>query len=309
MAWIGAGALLAALVAAGFAVGSALSDDSSAQSSSSPSERTLASAGVKAKAPAGWTEATSPIRGLGDGTAAVAAGGNPKRGAFVAGSATGSWPTYLSAALLRSLPATSTLVRRRDIVELSGTQAYRYRRVRMRDGRLLTVFVAPRNPKGQVVACVGPGASSLMRTCEKAMASATIRAGKAWALPPARDVARSLRRTIAPLNRARSSGAADLRAADTPSAQATAASAVTAAYRTAERRIAPAAAPPVARPPMIELRRALKRAGTSYAALASAARNGRETAYDRARTRITATEAETRAAITSLSQIGYVLPS
>jgi hypothetical protein len=254
-----------------------------------PAPVTLSAAGVSVEAPRGWVRGDAG-EGKTIGDAALVA--RPPRRS----KATALVITRSAAPLLAQLADA-----RPEAVRLGEHEAWRYREVAVEAGSVADVYVLEDGSGPVVAACVGASAASASGRvpCSAALTTLRLSAGRAAALGGDPAARRGLARDMEELGRARARDRRALADAATGRRQAAAADRLAAAYA----RAAEAAASggtvgaPGALPRLVER---LEETGRTYAALATAARASRRTAYARARERIVAHEHALREDIAAL---------
>lgn len=256
-----------------------------------PAAVTLAGAGVSVEAPRGWLRG-----GAGEGPPAF---GDP---ALVARPPGRSGAT----ALVVTRAAAPLLAKLRDAepeaVRLGDDDAWRYRGVSVDAESVADVYVLEDGDGPIVAACLGPSdaSASLRAGCSAALTTLRLHAGRAAALGGDAAARRELARVVEDLDRARARERRALATAATGRGQAAAADRLAAAYARAAAgagRTGTVGAPG-------ELPRlvvGLKETGRAYAALATAARATRRTAYAQARERIVAHEHALREDLAALA--------
>jgi hypothetical protein len=244
-----------------------------------PAAVTLTGAGLSVEAPRGW------LRGGAEGPSAI---GTPALVAHPPGrsSATALVITRAATPLLAKLANATP-----EPVRLGDHDAWRYRDVAVDAESVADVYVLEDGDGPIVAACVGPSdvRASVRAGCSAALTTLRLHGGRTAALGGDAAARRELARVVKDLDRARTRERRALAAAATGRRQAAAADRLAAAYaRAAEGagRTGTVGAPG-ARPRLVDQ---LKETGRAYAALATAARATRRTAYAQAHERIVAHE-------------------
>jgi hypothetical protein len=245
-----------------------------------PAAVTLAGAGLSVEAPRGWLRA-----GAGEGPSAI---GDPALVAHPPGQsrATALVVTRAAAPLLAQLADAVP-----EAVRLGDDDAWRYRDVALGAESIADVYVLEDGGSPIVAACLGPSDTpiSVREGCSAALTTLRLHAGRAAALGGDAVARRELARIVEDLNRVRARERRALAAATTGRRQALAADRLAAAYaRVAEGagRLGTVGAPGDL-PRLVER---LGETGRAYAALATAARATRRTAYAQAGERVVAHE-------------------
>lgn len=271
-------ALPAAAVLAAAAIGAVAGSSTTAPDA--PAAVTLAGAGLSVEAPRGW------LRGGADAAPSA-----------ISGAALLAHPPGRSraTALVVSRAAAPLLAKLADAapeaVRLGENEAWRYRDVAVGDGSDADVYVLEDDDGSIVVACVGPSDArpSVRAECSAALTTLRLDAGPAVSLGGDAAARRGLARVVGDLDRVRASERRALAVAATGRRQAAAADRLATAYaRAAEGagRAGTVGAPGE----LVRLVDRLRETGRAYAALATAARATRRTAYAQARDRIVAHE-------------------
>jgi len=287
-------ALLAAAVVGAAIVGSVIG--AATTPPDPPAPMTLAAAGLSVQAPRGWVrgEAGEIPAVLGDPVLVARPPGRTSASALAIARA--------AAPLLSRLTGAAP-----EAVRLGDSDAWRYRRVAVDAERVADVYVLADGDGPLVAACVGPsgGAATVRARCSAALTTLRLGAGPAAALGGEASARHALARVVGELDRARTDARRALAAATTGRRQAAAAGRLAAAYTRAatgaER--AGSVGKPGELPRLVER---LTETGRAYAALASAARAERRTAYARARGRVDAGE---RALTRDLAALAPASPS
>jgi hypothetical protein len=256
-----------------------------------PAAVTLAGAGLSVEAPRGWLRA-----GAGDGPSAI---GAPALVAHPPGpsGATALVVTRAAAPLLAHLTDAVP-----EAVRLGDYDAWRYRDVAVGAESAADVYVLEDGDSPIVAACLGPSdaPASVRAGCSAALTTLRLPAGRAAALGGDAVARRELARIVEDLDRTRASERRALAVAATGRRQAATADRLAAAYaRAAEGagRLGTIGAPG----DLPRLVKQLKETGRAYAALATAARATRRTAYARARERVVAQERALQADLAALA--------
>lgn len=297
---IGAAAILG-LAVAGFVGGSHSAPDKQ-KTVVDQSQRNVESGALAVAAPVSWKHASAPsIPGLrlgkGLSVAPSAAGG------LTAGTARRAWPTFLPASFRKAIGAAA--VKRRQLVKIGGLSAYRYANVKPKGyAGSMTVYAIPQSTSEWIAACWGASGAP-PEQCEDVAASISVDGGKDYDLAPSAAYAAKIRGAVSALGGARKRGLAALSKASTQKAQSTAATQMAVAYATLARRLAAAGPPPYASPVHARIVSAARSTQRAHMALAGAAAAGSQGRYDAARALVRKREAQLRAALAGLAQLGY----
>jgi hypothetical protein len=267
----------AAVVLAAAAIGAAAGSATTAPDP--PAAVTLAGAGLSVEAPRGW------LRGAGEDPPAI---GGPALVAHPPGRSS-------AAALVVTRAAAPLLTELADAVpepvRLGDHGAWRYRDVAVDAESVADVYVLEDGDGSIVAACLGPPGmpASVREECSVALTTLHLHTGPAAALGGDTAARRELVRVVEDLDRERERARRALAAAATGRRQAAAADRLATAYARAAagaERTGTVGAPGEL-PRLVER---LDETGRAYAALATAARATRRTAYTRARERVVAHE-------------------
>lgn len=271
-------AIPAAVVLVAAAIGTAAGSATTAPDP--PAAVTLAGAGLSVEAPRGWLRA-----GAGEGSPAI---GDPALIAHPPGRSSAT-------ALVVARAAAPLLAQLADAVpqpaRLGDNDAWRYRNVAIDAESVADVYVLEDGDGPIVAACVGPSdaPASVREGCSAALTTLRLHDGRAAALGGDVAARRQLARVMKDLDRARQRERRALAAAATGRRQAAAADRLAAAYARAADgagRTGTVGAPG----DLPRLVGQLEETGRAYAALATAARATRRTAYAQARERVVAHE-------------------
>jgi hypothetical protein len=260
-----------------------------------PAAATLAGAGLSVEVPRGWLRAKADEGPPAIGKAALIAR-PPGRS-----SATALVVTRTAAPLLAQLADAAPVP-----VRLGDDDAWLYRNVAVDAASVADVYVLQDGDGPIVAACLGPSgaAASVRAECSAALTTVRLQAGRAAALGGDAAPRRELARVVEDLDRERESARRALAAAATGRRQAAAADRLSAAYaRAAEDagRSGTVGAPGEL-PRLVDR---LKETGQAYAALATAARAARRTAYAQARRRVVAHERALHEALVALASTSH----
>jgi serine/threonine protein kinase len=298
----GVGALaIVGLAVAGF-VGGTHTASETQKTVVDQSQRDVRSGALAVEAPVSWKKASAPsLPGLSLrselSVAPSAAGG------LTAGAVKRSYPTFLPASLRKEIG--SRAVQRRQIVKIGGLSAYRYSNVKPKGYKgSMTLYAIPQSKSEWLAACWGAGAGP-PKQCEDVAASLSVAGAKDYELAPSSGYARKVRRAVSSLDDARKRGLTVLSKASTQKAQGTAANQVAAAYSTFAKRVAAAGPTAYASPANGRIVAAAHSTQRAYGALAAAAAAGNRGRYNAARTLVRKREAQLRAALSELAQLGY----
>jgi serine/threonine protein kinase len=305
--WIAAAAV-AALAVIGFFLGRGSAPERH-RTVTDATQRAATSGDISVSAPITWRKESTPptIPGLKLGSAlALVPTGNAGSGGFVAGTVPRSWPTFLPSSFRRAIGQAA--VQRRSVVRLGDLSAFRYSGLKPRgfDGTL-TVYAVPQARSETVVACYGTGGAAPPRQCDQIAASLQLGTAKDYPLAPSPQYAQTVRRAIQRLDTARSRGLRALGNASTQKQQAAAATGIAKAYGTLTSRLKAAEPTAYVRPAQLTIVAAARRVEPAYAALARAASKGDSGGYEAARAVIRSREAQLRAAVAKLKQLGFKL--
>jgi hypothetical protein len=256
-----------------------------------PTAVTLAGAGISVDAPRGWLRA-----GVGEGLPAIGAR------ALVA------YPPGRpgATALVVTRAASPLLARLADAVpvgvRLGDHDAWRYPDVALDVERVADVYVLEDGDAPIVAACLAPSGTppSARAACAAALTTLRLHAGHTAPLGGDTAARRELERVVAKLDRVRGRERRALAAAATGRRQAAAAAQLAAAYTRAAAgagRVRTVGAPG----DLSRLVDQLKETGRTYAALSTAARTRRRSAYAGARERVVAHERAVQKALTALA--------
>jgi hypothetical protein len=255
-----------------------------------PAAVTLAGAGLSVEAPRGWVRAEA-----GEASAI----GEPALVAHPPGrsSATALAVTRAVAPLLAQLRDAAP-----EAVRLGDGDAWRYRDVAVDDESVADVYVLQDGDGPIVAACLGPSdaPASVRDGCSAALTTLGVGAGRAVALGGDAAARRELARVVEDLDRVRASGRRALATAATGRQQAAAAEGLATAYAHAAAGAGRAGTvgAPGDLPRLVDH---LENTGRAYAALATAARATRRTAYAHARARIGVQERAVRKDLAALA--------
>jgi serine/threonine-protein kinase len=293
--------VVAALAAAGFALGRATRDHG-------PETTGIAAAGPISLrfADSDWRPAAArPIAGLRlDGAVALASTRRDRPGTLVAGVAPDAQGAgLLPRALKEQLSGASTP----HAAAVGRYEGLVYRRLpAARVSSRLDLVLVPTTGGAAAVACLTPGAlpaGAKPADCDAVAATLRLHGLRALPLGGTGAYAAALVSALARLDGERVAGRRQLDAAAGRSEQARAAHALTAAYAGAAERLRDAKPSPLARPSHLALYGALREAQRAYAALAAAARSGDDVSYRRASHRIETAERKVGVSIARLERL------
>jgi len=280
------------------------------RSQGAPAEKMLtASAGnVLLTYPATWHAATTAadIQGLAIAHPLVLApGGDATQAGLVAGALGGGEGAPLPGpviALMPELPETA-------VVDLLGSQAYRYAHVKLAGfNRDLTLYAIP-NPSGEetVLACYASASqAAFIRACEHIVASLTVLGqAQTYDLTANPSYARELSAPIATLDQQRSSLRAEMAAHATSAGARSAATRLASAYASAAASISKLEPPSAAGAAQTTLVHSLKQAGAAYTTFATAAGEENVTGLNAARKQIDEAETGVQRALEEFALLGY----
>ena len=297
---IGAAAILG-LAVAGFVGGSHSAPDKQ-RTVVDRSQRNVKTGALGVAAPVSWKQASAPsIPGLrlGNGLSVAPS----EAGGLTAGTVRRAWPTFLPASFRKAIGAAA--VKRRQLVKIGGLSAYRYPNVAPKGyAGSMTVYAIPQGKSEWIAACWGASGAP-PEQCEDVAASLSVDGAKDYDLAPSAAYASKIRGAVAALEGARKGGLAAVSKASTQKAQSTAVRQVAAAYASFAKRLAAAGPPPYASPAHARIVSAARSTQRAYAALAGAAAAGSRGRYDAARALVRKREAQLRATLAGLAQLGY----
>jgi hypothetical protein len=280
------------------------------RSQGAPAEKVLtASAGnVLLTYPVTWRSAAAApeIKGLAIAHPLVLApGGDATRAGLVAGALGGGEAAPLPrplVALMRALPETA-------VVDLLGSQAYRYAHVRLAGfDRDLTLYAIP-NPGGEeiVLACYSSASLTAdIRTCEHIVASLTLLGqSQTYDLTPNTSYARELSAPVAALDQQRSSLRREMAVRATTAAAQAAATRLASAYTSAATSISKLEPPSAAGAAQTTLTSSIAQASTAYKAFATAVAEENPTGLTAARKQVEEAETDVQGALEEFALLGY----
>jgi hypothetical protein len=273
-----------------------------------------ASAGyVELSFPAGWQRlASAPaITGLTFSQPLALGSGSPSPSAgdagqqLVAGEVSASGPSLLPAAFVAGL---NGALPRPEPVRLGALEAYRYSGLSVHGlAGPLTLYVVPTANGAATVACLGSASTGSATQCAQIAATLQVNGTTVFALTPSPRYAAALGSTFGALHGTVGAGTARLRVASSATAQAAAASQLAAAYGSASSALNRLGVSPALRSVNASIASSLAAVGRDYAALATAARAGDETAYAQASRAIGSDGARAAGALAALRQAGYAV--
>ena len=279
-----AAAVALVVVALGYLIGSSGGD--SEESSSTPAGSSVASGGsLEVSYPNTWKRASQPpaIPGLElRNPIALNERGRPSSDALVTGMTDATGPALLPASFLSLLDEAPP---RDDAVKSGETEAYRYEDLQPEgfDGSL-TLYVVPTTDGVATVACTAASKpAEFLPACEEVATGVRLVNGEVFALGADEDYLAQLDKTIAQLNSGRKQGVSALNKAKTPSKQATAAQSLAKTYARARQQLSGLTISPAVVDANAAVRAALLKSQKAYSSLASAAKNSKQAAYDKAR--------------------------
>jgi hypothetical protein len=299
-----AAAVLALLViAAGYLIGSSGGDDSS-ESSSVPAGSSVATGGsLELSFPNSWRKVAEPpaVPGLElRNPIALTQREGPSGAALGAGMTDATGPALLPASFLSRLDEEPP---RDDAVQLGELEAFRYANLKPEGfDKSLTLYVSPTTDGVATVACTaGSGAGEFLPACEDVASGLQLVNGDSFALGPDEDYLNRLNGTMSDLNSARKEGNSSLKKASTPSKQAKAAQTLAKAYGDARSQLSGLTVSPAVADAEAAVRAALLDTETAYRGLASAAKNSKSGAYDKARVNVRKGDAALQRALKDVS--------
>jgi hypothetical protein len=280
------------------------------RSQGAPAEKVLtASAGnVLLTYPVAWRAAVAApeIKGLAIAHPLVLApGGDATQAGLVAGALGGGEAAPLPRpliALMRALPETA-------VVDLLGSQAYRYAHVNLAGfDRDLTLYAIP-NPSGEetVLACYATASlTAYMRTCEHIVASlALLGQSQTYDLTPNPSYARELSASVAALDQQRSSLRREMAVRATTAAARAAATRLASAYAGAATSISKLEPPSAASAAQATLTRSILQASAAYKPFATAVAEENATGLTAARKQVDEAETGVQGALEEFALLGY----
>ena len=303
---IAAAALLAILVVvAGYLIGSSGGGDSEETTPVASGSGGVATGGsLEIRFPATWRQVSeSPaIPGLElRNPIGLNERGAPKTNGLSAGVTDATGPALLPTSFLSLLDEAPP---RDDAVKLGQVDAYRYEGLKPEgfDGSL-TLYVAPTTDGVATVACAaGSGAAEFLPSCEGVATGLRLVSAEAYALGADDDYLAQLDETIGDLNAASKKGVAALKKAKTPSKQASAAQSLSKSYAQARGQLAGLTVSPAVAKAAADVRAALKKTENAYSDLASAAKASKTSAYNKARSDVSAGQKALEAALKQVSE-------
>ena len=279
-----AAAVALVVVALGYLIGSSGGD--SEESSSTPAGSSVATGGsLEVSYPNTWKRTSQPpaIPGLElRNPIALNERGRPSSDALVTGMTDATGPALLPASFLSLLDEAPP---RDDAVKSGETEAYRYEDLQPEgfDGSL-TLYVVPTTDGVATVACTAASKpAEFLPACEEVATGIRLVNGDVFALGADEDYLAQLDKTISALNSGRKQGVSALNKAKTPSKQATAAQSLAKTYARARQQLSGLTISPAVVDANAAVRAALLKSQKAYSSLASAAKNSKQAAYDKAR--------------------------
>jgi hypothetical protein len=294
---IAAVALIAIII--GFLVG-----HSGGGKSTPAGAKTVSSGPIDLAAPKDWTRSAGPaqIPGLNfgkDGFTMTPAGG-ADQGTLTIGVTDAKGATLLPDSFLKKLSSTPKPT---DGVRLGALEALRYKGLRPQGfSQDLTVYASPTTSGAVTLACAAPAAKakSFLPDCEKAAAAVTLASGKPYTLGNDDNYSSDVKDAINTLNSQRSAGVKDLKKAKTGSSQGKAADSIAKAYRSAASTLDGDQVSPQFAADNDKLVSALRKTESAYKSLASSARRGSKSGYDKARRKVSKGESAVSKALSTL---------
>ena len=280
------------------------------RSQSAAAEKTLTASGTSLSLnyPATWRAASAApkIPGLAIAHPLVLApGGEATQAGLVAGQLAGGEAAPLPTTLLTLMPTLPETA----VVDLLGTQAYRYTHVDVTGfDHQLTLYAIP-SPGGQesLLACYASASlSSYMRTCEHIVASLTLPGqSQTYDLTPSASYARELTTSIGALDAQRSSLRHEMSAHTTSSAAQTYAHRLVAAYTRAAASLSKLEPSPVAGAAQTTLTRSIVQTSDAYKAFAAAAAEESTAGLAAAGKQVDEAETSVQDALDQFALLGY----
>lgn len=269
---------------------------------------TLAAAGVLLAYPSDWQPASAAgeIPGLSLAHQAVLApDGEAAHAGLLTGQIPGNEPSLLPRRFMtqmRSLPDT-------EIVELVGTQAYRYARVNVKGfDRMLSIYAIP-SPGGNptVLACyASPAFSVAMRECAQIVARLTLVGQQpSYNLTPEAEYGRKLSASIGALSRERVGLRRELGTGASPLTTQRLATRLAAGFAHAAASLALLTPSPTTVQAQTMLARSILRTSEAYAALAAAATAESPSRAASAERQVDETETEVDTVLEGFALLGY----
>jgi hypothetical protein len=294
---LGIGALIALVL--GFVVG-----HSGGGSSEPAGSKTQAAGALDLAVPSDWTKSASPAQvpgiDFGDDALTVSPSGGAEQGTLTVGVTDAKGSTLLPASFVSKL---SSKPQPTDGVSLGEIEALRYKGLKPKGfSDQLTLYAAPTTEGVATVACAAPAAkaTSFLPECEKVSASLTLGSGKPYPLGTDDDYESDLSDTMGSLNSARTSGVSKLKSAKSGSSQASAANSIASAYASAAGTLKDADVSPQFADSNSALVTAMTKTESAYKNLASAAKRGSSSSYNKARKQVSKGEAAVQRALDSL---------
>ena len=293
---IAAAALLALLViAGGYLLGSSGGEDDSTDTASTPTGSSVATGGsLEMSFPGTFRQTPDPpeIPGLElRNPISLVPRDGPKGAALGAGMTDATGPELLPQGFLSRLDEAPA---RDDAVKLGDIEAYRYAGLEPEGyDKSLTLYVAPTTDGVATVACTaGTGAGEFLPECEELATGLTLVNGETYALGADEDYLTRLDAAMADLNASRRKGSKALKKAGTPKKQSQAATSLAKAYANAEGQLQGLTVSPAVADAAAAVPAALAKSESAYRALASAAKNSKTAAYNKARKNISKADAQ-----------------
>jgi serine/threonine protein kinase len=294
---LAAGALVAIIV--GFLVG-----HSSSGNSTPAGSKTVSSGPVDLPTPKDWERSAGPaqIPGLdfGKDGFTVTPSGGADEGSLTVGVTGATGTTLLPSSFVKTL---STPPKPNDGVKLGDLEALRYKGLRPKGfSQSLTVYAAPATEGAVTLACAAPSAKagSFLPECEKVAAAVKLASGKPYPLGNDDTYAKDVTDAINTLNSQRSSGLKSMKKAKSGSAQAKAANSIAAAYASAAKSLDGTAVSPQFAGDNGKLVSALGKTESAYKSLASSAKKGSKSGYDKASKKVKSGESDVNGALSAL---------
>ena len=303
-----------ALGALGYILGRG-DDEPAAAPAATPLVQQASASGVSLRYPGGWVQRSDDpkIEGLSFSRPLAVSASRASDAVIVAGvvrNAVGS--DLLPPSLRRRLPGSTPPA---EPVLLGDVQALRYAGLRAEgDASELTLFAAPTTGGSVIVVCRGPaGGGEFADVCERSavtlrfegLTSERLDGRRALTLGPSPAYGKRVAAAISAIEVAQTIEGDRLRKASDAAAQATIADAIATTFARAAGDLDSGPVSARDREGHAGLVRAMRAAADGYAALSSAARDGRSADYVTAAAAVTDADARLRRAIGALQTLGY----
>jgi hypothetical protein len=299
-------AVLAAAVG-GYLLGARHGRAPAPQRTGSPT-RVLSDAGLLLEYPLDWRKVggVKPPKGLAlmQTISLLPPGADPGEGLLV-----GRLPAGEPAPLPVAFSARLAALPHTEVVSLTSTPAYRYSKLRLKDGAgALTLYVVAGSSGSppRLLACSSAGlASPVQRACEEVVAGVETLGDPALPITPEASYAARLAAVLRGLQRERATIRHDLAASRSAATIQGLAERLAGRFSSAAAAMSAIEAPQVAAGAQQALASALSHAGQSYSTLAADAGSGGIGPYDEAQAQVREAESEVDRALASFSLLGY----